>query len=251
MGFHSPIEQFEVHDLSAPLFQLAGHPVAFTNYALAAVVAVVLGTLFLLAPMSRRAVIPGRWQVLTETVFNALEGALAEAAGPKAKPFFPFIFTLFLFILLCNLLGLIPGVYTVTSQLIGNFALGLSVIFLVLGTGFAKHGFHFFKLFVPSGVPALLVPLIAPLEVISFFVRPCSLSLRLFGNMLAGHILLKVFAGMTAAVALQSPAVASVGLFPIVMNVAIVGFEVFVAFLQAYIFTVLSSVYLRDALEMH
>ena len=251
MGFHSPIEQFEIKDLSAPLFELAGHPIAFTNFALAAVLAVVLGSLFLLLPMRRRAVIPGRWQVLVETVFNALEGAFIEAAGPKGKPFFPFIFTLFLFIVICNLLGLIPGVYTVTSQVVGNLALGLTVIFVVLATGFIKHGFHFFGIFVPSGVPLPLVPLIAPIEFVSFFVRPCSLALRLFGNMLAGHILLKVFAGMTAAVATMGLGTASVGIFPIIMNVAIVGFEFFVALLQAYIFTVLSSVYLRDALEMH
>ncbi len=250
MGMHSPIEQFEVHDMSAPLFELAGHPIAFTNYALAAVSALVLAILFLWLPMRRASVIPGRWQLIVETVYTGIETTLMDAAGPKARPFVPFIFSVFLFILLCNLLGLVPGVYTVTSQVVANLALAFSVILVVLVTGFVKHGFHFLHLFMPSGVPALLLPFISAIEVVSFFVRPVSLSLRLFGNMLAGHILLKVFAGMSAALA-TTGWLAAVGVFPLIMNVAIVGFEIFVALLQAYIFTLLSSVYLRDALEMH
>ncbi len=250
MGMHSPIEQFEVKDLSAPLFDLAGHAITFTNFALAAVTAVVLGALFVLLPMRSRAVVPGRWQVLTELTYNAIMDVLNEAAGKKGKPFLPFIFSIFLFILLCNLLGLVPGYYTVTAQIIANLVLAGTVISVVLVTGFVKHGFHFLHIFIPSGVPLPLVPFLGVIECISFFIRPFSLSLRLFGNMLAGHILLKVFAGMTAAIA-TSGWVASAGVFPVIMNVAIVAFEVFVALVQAYIFTVLSSVYLRDALEMH
>ncbi|HBM90270.1 MAG TPA: F0F1 ATP synthase subunit A [Rhodospirillaceae bacterium] len=249
-SFHSPIEQFIVRDYTAPLFEIAGHSITFTNFALAAVLALVLGAMFMILPMMKRSVIPSRWQAVVETFYDATESILLEAAGPKGKPFLPFIFTIFLFILLCNLLGLVPMLYTVTSQLVVNLALGLMVILIVLGAGFAKHGLGFLKLFVPSGVPPILVPVLAPIEFVSFFVRPFSLALRLFGNMLAGHVLLKVFAGMTAAVATSGLAAAS-GFFPVVMNVGIVGFEVFVAFLQAYIFTVLSSLYLRDALEMH
>lgn len=250
MGMHSPIAQFEVHDLSGPLFDVGGHAIAFTNFALAALTAVVLGVLFVLLPMRGRSVIPGRWQVLTELVYNAIMDVLNEAAGRKGKPFLPFIFSIFLFILLCNLLGLVPGYYTVTAQLVANLILAGTVILVVLGTGFYKHGFHFLHIFIPSGVPAPLVPFLGVIECISFFIRPFSLSLRLFGNMLAGHILLKVFAGMTAAIA-TSGWVATAGIFPVIMNVAIVAFEIFVALVQAYIFTVLSSVYLRDALEMH
>lgn len=250
MGMHSPIEQFEVHDMSAPLFELAGHPIAFTNYALAAVSALVLAILFLWLPMRRASVVPSRWQLVVETIYTGIETTLMDAAGPKARPFVPFIFSVFLFILLCNLLGLVPGVYTVTSQVVANLALAFTVILVVLVTGFVKHGLHFLHLFTPSGVPMLLLPFISAIEVVSFFVRPVSLSLRLFGNMLAGHILLKVFAGMSAALA-TAGWVAAVGVFPLIMNVAIVAFEIFVAFLQAYIFTLLSSVYLRDALEMH
>ncbi len=250
MGMHSPIEQFEVHDLSAPLFEIAGHPVAFTNYALAAVLALLSAILFLSLPMRRASLVPGRWQLIVESFFGFIETTLIDAAGPKAKPFVPFIFSIFLFILLCNLLGLVPGVYTVTSQVVANLALALLVIFVVLITGFVKHGVHFLHLFTPSGVPGALLPLISGIEVVSFFVRAFSLSLRLFGNMLAGHILLKVFAGMSAALTTAGWA-ASVSVFPLIMNVAIVAFEIFVAFLQAYIFTLLSSVYLRDGLEMH
>ncbi len=250
MGMHSPIEQFEVHDLSAPLFDLGGHAITFTNFSLGAVLAVVCGMLLVLLPMMRRHVIPSRWQVLVETIYNMVDGLLLEGAGPKGRPFLPFLFTIFLFIAMSNVLGLIPGLYTVTSQLIANLCLALAVIIVVLTTGFVKHGFHFFHVFLPSGVPGFLAPVIFPIEMVSFFIRPFSLSLRLFANMLAGHILLKVFAGMTAAIA-TSGWVAGVGVLPLLLNVAIVGFEVFVALLQAYIFTVLSSVYLRDALEMH
>lgn len=250
MGMHSPIEQFEVHDLSGPLFELGGHSIGFSNFALTAILAMVLGILFMTLPVRRRSIIPNRWQVVVETFYNAIHGALIEAAGEKGKPFLPFIFTIFLFILLCNLLGLVPGLYTPTAQIVANLVLALSVIAVVLVTGFIRHGFHFLHIFIPSGVPGALVPFIAMIEFVSFFIRPFSLSLRLFANMLAGHILIKVFAGMTAAIA-TSGWVAAVGILPVIMNVAIVGFEVFVALLQAYIFTVLSSVYLRDALEMH
>lgn len=249
-GMHSPIAQFEVHTLSQPLFDLAGHPIAVTNFSVAVIAALVLGSLIVWLPFRARAVIPGRWQVIVEGLHNFLQAALLEAAGPKARPFLPFIFSLFFFILLCNMIGLVPTAYTATSQIVANLTLAFTVIAIVLTTGFMKHGAHFFHIFIPSGVPMALVPFISAIEVISFFIRPFSLSLRLFGNMLAGHILLKVFAGMTAAIA-TSGWVATAGVFPLIMNVAIVGFEFFVALLQAYIFTVLSSVYLRDALEMH
>ena len=250
MAFASPIEQFEIHNISPTLFSIAGHPVAFTNVALSMAAAVVLAAAFMLLSMRRHALIPGRWQMLAEMFYNAIDNTLTEAAGEKARPYMPFIFSIFMFILFCNLIGLMPHVYTVTSQLIVNFALALTVIGAVIVIGFARHGLHFLSLFVPKGAPLVLMPFLTLLELISFFVRPCSLSLRLFGNMLAGHILLKVFAAMAAAVA--TTGIASVtGIFPVVLNVIIVAFEFFVALLQAYIFTVLSSVYLRDALELH
>ncbi len=249
-GFHSPIEQFEIHTYSKPLFELGGHPIAMTNFSVAMIVAAILPVLFMTLTMRREAVVPTRWQVLGETFYNAIENTLLEAAGNKAKPYMPFIFTVFMFILAANLIGLVPHVYTVTSQIVVNFALAFTVILAVIGIGFAKHGLHFLTLFVPKGVPMALLPFLTVMELVSFFIRPCSLSLRLFGNMLAGHILLKVFASMAAAIADQG-VLAAAGIFPIVMDIAIVAFEVFVALLQAFIFTVLSSVYLRDALELH
>ncbi|MGE4352237.1 MAG: F0F1 ATP synthase subunit A [Bdellovibrionales bacterium] len=251
MAIHSPIEQFEVHDLiSAPLFDLGGHAITFTNYAFTSIIVIALAFLMILLPTRKRNVVPTRWQVLAETFYRAIEDSLLEAAGPKAKPFLPFIFTLFMFIMMGNVLGLVPGLYTITSQFVANLLLAATVLLIVIVVGFYKHGLHFFHIFLPSGVPGFLAPFIFPIEMISFFIRAFSLSLRLFANMLAGHILLKVFAGMTAAIA-TSGWVASIGVLPLILNVAIVGFEVFVALLQAYIFTILSSVYLRDALEMH
>jgi len=250
MAFHSPIEQFEIHNLSPHLFDIAGQPVAFTNSALAMFLAVATASVFMVFSTFRQAVIPGRWQVLAEAFYGNIENTLIEAAGETARPFLPFIFTLFMYIFFCNFLGLVPQVYTVTSQVVVNFALAMTVISIVLITGFIKHGFHFLTLFLPKGAPPILLPFLAVLEFVSFFVRPFSLSLRLFGNMLAGHILLKVFAGMAAMVATAGWA-APVSVFPVILNIAIIAFEVFVALLQAYIFTVLSSVYLRDALELH
>lgn len=248
--FHSPIEQFEIHSYSGPLFELAGQPITLTNFAVAAIVSVVLPFLFISLSMSRAGLVPGRWQVLAETFYGAIENTLVESAGEKARPYMPFMFTLFMFILASNLIGLFPHVYTVTSQVIVNFALALTVIFSVIGIGFSKHGFHFLSLFTPKGAPMALMPFLSTLEFVSFFIRPCSLALRLFGNMLAGHILLKVFASMAASVAPEGVVGVS-SVFPLVLDIIIVAFEVFVAFLQAYIFTLLSSVYLRDALELH
>lgn len=251
MAFHSPIEQFEIHNMSPVLFKIAGQPVAFTNSTLAMVVSILLATAFMVLTVRPSAVIPGRWQMLAEIFFNGIRSTVSEAAGSKADAFFPFILTVFLFIMFCNMLGLMPPhFYTVTSQLIVNFALAFTVILVVLGTGFYKHGIKFLKVFVPSGVPLALLPIMIPIEVISFFIRPCSLSIRLFANMLAGHILLKVFAAMSAGLA-HSGWLVAVGILPLLFNVVIVAFEFFVAALQAYIFSILSSVYLHDALEMH
>lgn len=250
MGMHSPIEQFEVHAIIPSLFTIGGHHVAFTNASLGMVLAVLLTTSFLGLSIRRRAVVPGRWQVLAEMFYNVILGTLNEAATEKAKGYMPFIFTIFMFILMCNLLGLVPFVYTVTAQLVVNLVMALAVLCTVLGGGFKRHGLHFIHIFLPSGVPGPLAPFISLLEFVSFWIRACSLALRLFANMLAGHILLKVFAGMAAMVAVQG-VVGFSGIFPIILDIVIVAFEVFVAFLQAYIFTILSSVYLRDSIEMH
>ena len=246
----SPIEQFEIHALTPPLFHLAGQPVAFTNSALYMFLAVALATALTVVAMRPQALVPGRWQMLAETLYNAIADTVTSAAGEKAKPFFPFIFTLFIFIMCCNLLGMIPHSLTVTSHIIVNLSLALFIFVVITITGIVKHGLHFFSLFVPHGVPWALLPFLMIIEVLSFLIRPFSLSVRLFANMMAGHILLKVFAGMTAGL-ITTGGLAAIGILPLALNVAITAFEFFVAALQAYIFAILTAVYLRDALELH
>lgn len=246
----SPIEQFEIHPLSAPLFDLAGRSVAFTNSALYMILAVAMAVALIALAARPRALVPGRWQMLAEALYNMVSDMVESAAGEKARPFFPLIFSLFIFILCCNTLGMIPHSLTVTSHIIVNLALALMIFFIVTIVGIVRHGVHFFSLFVPSGVPWVMMPFMVCIELLSFLIRPFSLSIRLFANMLAGHILLKVFAGMTAGL-VTAGWLSTIGILPLTINVAIVAFEFFVAFLQAYIFAILSSVYLRDALELH
>jgi F-type H+-transporting ATPase subunit a len=246
----SPIEQFEIHALTPPLFHLAGQPVAFTNSALYMFFAVALAMALTVLAMRPQAIVPGRWQMLAETLYNFISEMVSSAAGEKAKPFFPFIFTIFIFIFACNFLGMIPHSLTVTSHIVVNLALALFIFVVITVTGLVRHGTHFFSLFVPHGVPVALLPFLMLIEIVSFLVRPFSLSVRLFANMLAGHILLKVFAGMTASLA-AAGGLAAIGVLPLALNIAITAFEFFVAALQAYIFAILTAVYLRDALELH
>jgi F-type H+-transporting ATPase subunit a len=259
---HSPLEQFEIKKLVS-LPPVAGLDLSFTNAALFMLLAVVISTAFLVLGMGRRSVIPGRMQVLVETLHNGIASMVEETAGKKSKAFFPFIFTLFIFITVANALGLIPFGFTVTSHLIVTLALGLLVFLVVTTTGFVKHGAHFMALFVPPGAPVWMMPFLFLIELVSFCLRPFSLAVRLFANMLAGGILLKVFAGMVAGVAVASifgdPAANQapniwqllVAPFPFILTVALTGFKLFVAGLQAYIFSILTAVYLYDALEMH
>jgi F-type H+-transporting ATPase subunit a len=189
--------------------------------------------------------------MVAETFYNMIASMVESTAGEKAKPFFPFIFSIFIFILCCNLLGMLPWSLSVTSHIIINVAIALALFAVILITGFVKNGFHFLSLFAPAGVPMIMIPFIVVLEIFSFIVRPFSLSVRLFANMLAGHILLGVFAGMSISLLAVGGLTGVFSSLPLLANIAITGFEFFVAFLQAYIYTVLASVYLRDALEMH
>lgn len=246
----SLLEEFEIHPLSAPLFTVAGHPIAFTNSALFMLLAVAASTLLMTLAMRPAAMVPGRWQMLAESVYSAISGMVESTAGEKARPFFPFIFSIFIFILFCNLFGMFPHSLAVTSHIVINFSIALLLFLVITVTGFAKHGLHFFHLFAPPGAPKPMLPFLIVVEFLSFAVRPFSLSIRLFANMLAGHILLQVFAGMTVSL-LAAGWLAGLGVLPLVVNIGITGFEFFVAFLQAYIYAILSAVYLRDALEMH
>ena len=252
-----PISQFEVERI-VPL-KIGGVDVSFTNTAFAMLLAVTLATIFLMLSMRSRALVPGRLQSVAEIAYNFVEGMLRDTIGHKGKPFLPFVFTLFFFILFCNMLGLLPyelpvgsfHKFTATSQIIVTFGMAAFVISMVIVVGLVKHGLHFFSLFVPKGVPIFLLPLIVLIEVISFLMRPISLSVRLFANMLAGHTMLEVFAGFVVMMALSGGIATAGVIFPLAFAVAITALEFLVAFLQAYVFAVLTCIYLNDAIHLH
>jgi F-type H+-transporting ATPase subunit a len=246
----SLLEEFEIHTLSPPLVTIGGHEIAFTNSALFMTLAVAASALLMVLAMRPQALIPGRWQMAAETLYNMVAEMVESAAGEKARPFFPFIFSIFIFILFCNLFGMIPKSLAVTSHVIINFSIALVLFLIITITGFTKHGLHFLHLFVPPGAPKALLPFLVVIEFLSFAVRPFSLSIRLFANMLAGHILLQVFAGMTVSL-LAAGWLAGLSVLPLVANIGITGFEFFVAVVQAYVYAFLAAIYLRDALEMH
>jgi F-type H+-transporting ATPase subunit a len=236
------MEQFEITRLAE--LRLFGLDASFTNSALFMVVAVALIFGFLMLSMRSRSLVPTRSQSVAELSYEFIANLVRENVGTEGMRYFPFVFSLFVFILTLNLLGLIPYGFTVTSHIVVTFALALLVIIVVTAIGFARHGPNYLKLFVPEGVPIWLMPVIVPIELISYLIRPISLSVRLFANMLAGHTMLKVFAGF----------VVSLGVFgfaPLLFTVAFTGLELFVAFIQAFIFTVLTCIYLNDAVNMH
>jgi F-type H+-transporting ATPase subunit a len=245
----SPIHQFEIQPL-VPL-NLGGFDVSLTNSGFWMLAAAACATLFITLGMRKKAMIPGPLQSSVEMIYKGMSGVIGDAAGENSKPYFPLIFSIFIFILFCNLLGMIPGSFTPTAHIFVTFMLALTIFVTVTIVGFVRHGLHFLSLFLPQGTPALLAPLIIVLELLSFFMRPFSLSIRLFANMLAGHIILKVFAGMAATLALGAGVAPFLLPLPLLFNIAITGFEFFVAGLQAFIFAILSAVYLHDALELH
>jgi F-type H+-transporting ATPase subunit a len=242
-----PIHQFHINTI----VPLGGFD--FTNSSLFMVIVVVVAVVFLMWASSARAVIPGRAQSLAELCYEFVAKMLKDSAGSQGMKFFPFVFSLFMFVLLSNLFGLVPGFYTVTSQIIVTFALAITVILTVVIYGIYRHGLHFFGLFVPSGVPMVLIPLVTGIEVISFLSRPISLSVRLFANMLAGHITLKVFSGFVFTLGTLPGVLGYFGIvgaiLPLAMTVALTALEFLVAFLQAYVFAVLTCMYLNDALH--
>jgi F-type H+-transporting ATPase subunit a len=243
-----PIHQFAINNL-IEFGEFGGSTIAFTNSALFMVVTVIAVTGFLLLSTGSRGLVPGRMQSLAEMSYEFVAGILREAAGAEGMKFFPFVFSLFMFILFANLLGMVPYFFTVTAHLIVTVALALLVMTTVIGYGFYKNGFGFLKLFVPSGVPGYLIPLIVLIEVISFLSRPISLSVRLFANMLAGHITLKVFAGFIVTLAGFGVAGYGGAILPFILIVALTALEILVAFLQAYVFAMLTCMYLNDAIH--
>jgi len=237
----SPLKQFEIKHLSQGV-ELAGQEITFTNSAMAMTVSVAL--ILALFALFRASIVPNRLQMVAELMYGFIKDILRENGGEKAMGFFPLIFTLFLFILFGNLLGLLPASFTYTSHLAVTFTMAIFVFLVATIVGFMTHGVKFFGFFVPHGVPIALLPLMVPIEIISYFSRPVSLGLRLFANMTAGHIMLKVFAGFVVSLGI-------LGFLPVGVNVLLLGFELLIAFLQAYVFSVLTCLYLKDALEMH
>jgi F-type H+-transporting ATPase subunit a len=244
---NDPIHQFHFWDV-IPI-EIGGLDFSFTNSSLFMVATVAASSAFLYLTTSSRGLIPTRLQSLSEMSYEFVANMLRDAAGTQGMKFFPMVFSLFMFVLVANLLGLFPYFFTVTSQIIVTFMLALLVIGTVVVYGFMKHGVGFLKLFVPQGVPGILVPLVVLIEVISFLSRPISLSVRLFANMLAGHITLKVFAGFVTSLSAFGAVGVAGAILPLAMTVAITALEFLVAFLQAYVFAVLTCMYLNDALH--
>ncbi|MGQ0741462.1 MAG: F0F1 ATP synthase subunit A [Alphaproteobacteria bacterium] len=244
----NPMEQFEVKPL-IPI-EVAGYDISFTNQSLWMVIVVGALSLFFLLATTRRSLVPSRAQSMAELSYEFVANMLNMTTGPEGLKFFPFIFTIFFFVAGSNFFGLIPGSFTVTSQIAVTLALTMVVITTVIITGFAKHGLGFFKLFVPKA-PVIMLPLLVPLEVISFLTRPMSLSVRLFANMLAGHTMLKVMAGFVVALGGAGGLLSIASIAPMALIVAVTALEILVAFLQAYVFAILSCIYLSEAIHLH
>lgn len=253
-----PLDQFKIREL-IPI-PASGGDISFsvTNATLWMGIAVGTAVLFFMTATKRLSLIPGGTQSVAEIVYEFVAKMVRDAMGEEGRPFFPFVFTLFVFIFLCNILGLLPNipgtpeglqVFTPTSHIIVTFVLASLSVGLVLVVGFIKNGLGFLRLFAPAGVPLWLMPLIFPIEVVSFLSRPISLAVRLFANMLAGHIVLKVFAGFVATMITAGGAVAVFSILPMIGIVGVFLLEILVAFLQAFVFAVLTSIYLHDALH--
>jgi F-type H+-transporting ATPase subunit a len=244
---NGPTHQFLIFKI-IPI-DIGGIDFSFTNASLFMVASAVISAGFLYFATAPRSVIPSRAQSVAEMSYEFIASMLKEGAGTKGMKFFPLVFSLFMFVLTANLLGMVPYFFTVTAQIIVTFALALLVILTVILYGAIKHGFGFLKLFVPQGVPGILLPLVVGIEIISFLSRPISLSVRLFANMLAGHITLKVFAGFVASLGTLGALGIGGAILPLLMTVALTGLELLVAFLQAYVFAVLTCMYINDAIH--
>jgi F-type H+-transporting ATPase subunit a len=245
----NPMEQFQIHRMSD--MAVGGWDAAFTNSALFMLIALAAITVFMVGGMAGAQRVPGRWQAAVESVYEFIRNMAHDNIGPEGRKFVPFLFSLFMFVLACNLLGMIPGAFTVTSHIAVTFALAMVVFLMVIVVGLARHGLHFFSLFLPHGVPAVLIPLVLVIEVISFLSRPVTLGVRLFANMTAGHVLLKVFAGFVISMGAAGGLLAAGSVLPLVMTVALIALEFLIAVIQAYVFAMLASIYLNDAVNLH
>jgi len=239
----NPMAQFEILRLKE--FSLFGLDVSFTNSSLFMVIAIVTVSAVMLLGSRKATLVPSRMQSVTELSYEFVANMVRENAGTEGLKYFPFIFTLFMFILASNMIGMVPYTFTTTSQIVVTFSLAAVVIVGVTIIGFIKHGIGFLRLFVPSGVPKVMLIILTPIEIISYLTRPVSLSVRLFANMMAGHTMLKVFAGFVISLGIVG------GWLPLGFMVALTGLEILIAFLQAYVFAILSCIYLNEALDLH
>ena len=244
-----PLHQFDIQTL-IPLY-LWDINFSFSMSALSMVLAVIIVHGMIIFGLRHASMIPNRTQSMVEILYTFIAKLVRTNAGPEARPFIPFVFSIFTFILMGNLLGMIPGLFTFTSHIIVTCTLGLIVILFVTILGFVKHGLHFLRVFYPTGTPVLLAPLMIPIEFVSYCIRPLSLGVRLFVNMMAGHTMLKIFASFSATMFGADLIWNVAALVPTLFNVLLIAFEVFVAVLQAYVFTVLSCLYIRDAIHLH
>ena len=243
-----PIHQFEINKIFT-IGHIGGHEIAFTNSSLFMVLSLGVIAALLVGATSSRSLVPGRLQSVAELSYEFVASTIRSTAGSEGMRFFPLVFSLFMFILVANIIGLVPYTFTVTSHIIITVLLALLVFVTVVVYGFWKNGLKFFKLFVPSGIPIFILPLVVFIEVFSFFLRPISHSVRLFANMLAGHIALKVFAGFITLLAGFGIAGWVGAVLPLGMVIALTALELLVAFLQAYVFTILTCIYLNDAIH--
>jgi F-type H+-transporting ATPase subunit a len=242
------MHQFTIKPL-VPL-HLGGFDVSFTNQSLLMVIVVLAASLFLTLAVKPGRLVPTRGQSMAELSYEFVANMIHSSTGEDGLKFFPFVFSLFIFVLLANFFGMVPGSFTITSQIAVTFALASLVILAVIVTGFMKHGIGFLKLFVPHA-PLPLLFLLVPIEVISFLTRPISLSVRLFANMLAGHTMLAVFGGFVVALGAAGGVLSVLSIAPMLLIVAIMLLELLVAFLQAYVFAILTCIYLNEALHLH
>jgi len=240
----NPMHQFEVYRIG-PEINLGTVNLSFTNASLFMIISAITILFLLFLGTKKKLLIPSKTQFITEMSYTFIAKMINDTAGSGAKSFFPFIFTLFMFVLFCNMIGMLPYSFTVTSHIIVTFMLAATVFIGVTIIGFIKHGIKYLELFVPKGVPIILLPLIIVIEIISYLSRPVSLSVRLFANMMAGHTMLKVFGGFVISLGLLG------GWLPLSFSVALTGLEILVAFLQAYVFAILTCIYLNDALNLH
>ena len=240
----NPMHQFEVYKIG-PEINLGGVNLSFTNSSLFMVISSLSILLLLFFGTKKKLLIPSKIQLITEMSYTFIAKMINETAGSNARSFFTFIFTLFMFVLFCNMVGMLPYSFTVTSQLIITFMLAATIFIGVTIIGFIKNGIKYLELFVPKGVPMILLPLIIIIEIISYLARPVSLSVRLFPNMMAGHTMLKVFGGFVISLGLLG------GWLPLSFSVALIWLEILFAFLQAYVFAILTCIYLNDALNLH